>query len=124
MCQHKSGLKESMTRNARRANVRCPMAVGRRCSHFVRSRWSAILDYSIAGSDIMQEKVAERMNQLISESLWYDERAAVDHRPFRGSDNRADMACFTTDFRKNLCAAFGVRRVDQILVSRRNFRST
>src|SRR5262245_45680095 len=72
----------------------------------------------------MQEKVAKRMNQLISESLWYDERAVVDHRPFRGSDNRADMACFTTDFRKNLCAAFRVRRVGQILVSRRNFRST
>src|SRR5262249_20218229 len=70
----------------------------------------------------MQEKVTERMNHLIPESLRNYECAAVDRCSLRGSDNRTDVTRFATNSRKDLCTGFRVRRAGQILVSGWNFR--
>src|ERR1700747_2682234 len=53
-------------------------------------RW--ILDDAVAGLDVVEQEVAVRMDDLISQGLWDSECSAVDDRSGRGGDDGADMA--------------------------------
>src|ERR1700682_1633569 len=53
-------------------------------------RWS--LHDAVTRLDVMQQEVAERMNDLVSQRLRHDKRATVDDRPCRGRRNGLNMA--------------------------------
>src|ERR1044072_3515952 len=50
------------------------------------------LDYTVAGPDVVQQEIAERVKDPTAESLWHCECAAIDHRADRRSDDIADVA--------------------------------
>src|SRR6185436_15521490 len=62
-----------------------PQAPQRRRSQFVRGR--GCLHDAVAGADVVQQEVAERVNRLVAERGGHDERPAVDGRPGGGGGN-------------------------------------
>ena len=58
-------------------------------------RWS--LHDAITRLDVMQQEVAERMNDLASQRLGHEKRAAVDDRPCRGRRDGLDVAGVAAD---------------------------
>ena len=51
-----------------------------------------ILHDAVAGSDVMQQEIAVRMNDLVAQSIGDSENSAIDNRSGGSGDNGADMA--------------------------------
>ena len=50
------------------------------------------LDDAISSSDVMQQKVTERMDDFSAQSPWNSEHPAIDHCPWRGRGDGLHMA--------------------------------
>src|SRR5262245_27344921 len=62
--------------------------------------------YAVAGSDIVQQEIAIRMNDLVTERLWNGELAAIDFRSCPRRGDRGRVADRAADFVKQ-CFARG-----------------
>ena len=51
-----------------------------RCAHLVRGALACILNNAITGADVVQRKIAERVDDFVAERRWNCERSAVDQR--------------------------------------------
>src|SRR5580692_7647746 len=56
-----------------------------------------ILYDTVTCSHVMQQEVAERMNNFISQSVRHSERSTVYYRPRGSGGDGFDVACITTD---------------------------
>src|ERR1700758_1723705 len=55
------------------------------------------LDDAVAGLDVMQQKVAKGMDDLVAERHWYREGAAIDHRAWRRGRDGLNMTDIAAD---------------------------
>lgn len=69
---------------------------GRRL-HFVSRRLPAVLNDAVAGSDVVQEEIAERFDALVAQRLGHLERAAIDPRAGRSGDDLRRVAGVAAD---------------------------
>src|SRR5712691_13281853 len=66
------------------------------------------LNDTVAGSHIVQQEIAERMNDLIAEGVRHHENAAVQHRSGGSGGHRLHMADVTTDAFEKMLACLRV----------------
>jgi hypothetical protein len=69
-----------------------------------------ILDNPIAASDVMQQEVAERVDDFVAKDLRHCECSAVDHGAGPGRDNGWDVTDRTADLLKDLFASLCIWR--------------
>src|SRR5882672_920081 len=81
---------------------------------------SAVLDDAIAGTDVMQREIAERVDALVAERRRNGERPAVDHRAWRDGVDLGDVADGATNSVEEVAAGDGVRCGSQSGVTRRS----
>src|ERR1700749_2991947 len=74
-----------------------PKTPERRGANHVLRGLAAVLDEAVARADVVEQEVAERVNDLIRERGGNDERAAVDDRAFGRGRHRARVADRTTE---------------------------
>ena len=71
----------------------------------------------------MQQKVAERMDDLIPQSLWNDKHAAIDNRPCWSRGNGFHMTNTATDAPEKFSASYGCGRRGKRCVAGWNHRA-
>src|ERR1700756_2281500 len=65
-------------------------------------RW--ILNDAVAGSNVVEQEIAVRMNDLIPQRLGHGESSAVNDRSRRSGNDGTDMASGTADALKQILA--------------------
>src|SRR5204863_8575016 len=80
-------------------------------------------DKPITSSDVMQQEIAKRMDDFISEGLWNNKHAPVNDGPCRGRGNGFNMANTTTDPHEKFSASYGGGGRSKRCVSRWNHRA-
>src|SRR3984957_1475025 len=78
------------------------------------------LDNTVASSDVMQQKVTERMNDFRAQSLWNSEHPAIDHCPWRRRGDGLHMADAATELGEESSAFQGCGGRGKHCVSRWN----
>src|SRR5277367_1342486 len=68
-----------------------------RSPQFVGGVLRTNLDDAISSSDVMEQKVTERMDDFGAQSLWNSEHAAIDHCPWRSRGDGLHMADAATE---------------------------
>ena len=81
----------------------------RRRSQFVLRVRPAVLNDTVAGAHIVQEKIAERMNHFVAERRWDNECASIDNRSDRSCDDRGNVTYVATRTAKHICSGNNVR---------------
>ena len=76
---------------------------------FIGGICGRVLDDAIAGSDVMEQKIAIRVNDLVAEGLRYCERSAIDGSSRRSRDDGADAVVALPGAVRMTCAV-GVSR--------------
>ena len=104
-----------------RAHAESPERHG---TQFVGRILRRILDDPVAGCDVVEQEVAVRMNDLISQGLWDGECSAVDDSSRRGGNDGADMAGGAADPLEQGLAFLGGRSCRKNRITRRDFRTT
>src|SRR6266404_5914892 len=94
----------------------------RRCPQLGRRFLPTILNDAVSGSDVMQQKVAERMNDLVPERLWHGQSAAVDQRVRRGRHNGAHVTNAAANGFKHVRPLLSVRSDGNRQIPRRCLR--
>src|SRR5947209_20166081 len=99
--------------------VTSPQSPQRSSAQLVGRCLSAVLHNAIARSYIVQQEVAEWVNDLAAQCRRSCERSAIDHCARRGGSNRGDMADVAADAVEQVCAGLCVSRGGQRGVLRR-----
>src|SRR5579863_4377902 len=81
------------------------------------------LDDSIAGSHVVEQEVAEGMNDLVCQRLRYCELSSIDNRAHRSGDHRANVTGAATNLIKHVLAVDRRARLGERGVARWNHRS-
>src|SRR4029077_12170206 len=81
-------------------------------------RW--ILNDAVAGSNVVEQEIAVRMNNLVPQRLRHGERSPIDHRPRSSGNDGTDMAGGTADALKQILPRLGSRGCREGRVARRN----
>ena len=76
---------------------------------FIGGICGRVLDDAIAGSDVMEQKIAIWVNDLVAKGLRYCECSAIDGDSRRSRDDGADVAGGATDVFKDLFARLCTR---------------
>src|SRR6266446_6334044 len=79
-------------------------------------------DDAVTGPDVVKEEVAEGMKSLVAQRRRHDEGAAMEGRPRRCRDQRADMAGRASDGVEERRPLLGIRRRREPLVPGRSLR--
>ena len=79
-----------------------------RSAHHVGCALSAVLYDTIACSDVVQQEIAVRMDDLVAERRRYSECALIDDRARRSGSDRGYVADVATDRIEELCAGLGI----------------
>src|SRR4029077_14733901 len=96
----------------------------RHSAQFIGCVFRRILDNAIAGSNVMEQKIAEWVNDLVAKCLRYCERSAIDGSSRRSGDDGADVAGGATDRFKDLFARLGNGGCSESRVARWNLRAS
>src|SRR6266852_9987968 len=81
----------------------------RRCPQLGRCFLPTILNDAVSCPDVVQQKVAERMNDLVPECLWHGQSAAVDQRACGSRYNGAQVTYAAANGFKHMRALLSVR---------------
>jgi len=95
----------------------------RRRAEFVRGILRPGLDDAVAGLDVMQQKIAVGMDDLVAERRRHGENAAIDQRARRRRRDGLDMADIAADPLEQRLAGLGIRPRRQVSVARWRLRT-
>src|SRR5580704_10293599 len=84
---------------------------------FIGGICGRVLDDAIASSNVMEQKIAEWVNDLVAKCLRYCERSAIDGSSRRSGDDGANVAGGATDRFKDLFARLGNGRCSESRVA-------
>ena len=79
-------------------------------------------DDAIAGSDVVQEEIAERVKRFLAKAVWDRERAPIDLCARWRSGQGSDVTDRAADFVKKLGATYGFRGLREHRVSSGSLR--
>src|SRR5271170_3435242 len=94
-----------------------------RSPQFVGRVLGTYLDNAVSSSDVMQQKVTERMDDFSAQGLWNSERPAIDHCPWRGRGDGLHMADAATELGEKYLTFYGCGGRGKRCVSRRDHRA-
>jgi hypothetical protein len=92
----------------------------RRRTQFVLCVLRSYLNNAVAGSHIMEQEIAKRMNNLAPQGVRNGEGPAVDHGTGRSGDDGTDMADAALNLGKELLTGFDFRLAGQHMIPRWN----
>src|SRR3981189_1806614 len=104
--------------------IASPHAPKRCGAHFVGSVLGTVLDDSIASPEVVQQEIAEGMNDLAPEGIRNSESASIKHRSCRGGCDGSNVTGGATDFEEDLLTGLCVGRCEQIGIYGRSLRSS
>ena len=81
------------------------------------------LDDAVAGLDVMQQKVAKGMDDLVAERRWYREGPAIDHRARRRGRDGLNMTDIAADPLEQCLSGLGIGAGRQLGIARRRIRA-
>src|ERR1700751_1106695 len=93
-------------------------------TQFVRGVRRAALDDAVAGPHVMQQEIAERMNDFVSQSLWVSESPAIHHRSGRRCSNGFNVAEGALNSREEVPTLLGIGGFRQNSVTRWDLSAT
>jgi hypothetical protein len=91
-------------------------------SEFVRGILRPGLDDAVAGLDVMQQKVAKGMDDLVAERCRHGKGPAIDRRARRRRRDGLDMTDIAADPLEQHLPGLGIRAGRQVGVTRRGLR--
>src|SRR5271154_3450438 len=94
-----------------------------RSPQFVGGVLRTNLDDAISSSDVMEQKVTERMDNFSPQSLWNSEHPAIDPCPWRGRGDGLHMADAATELGEKYLTFYGCGGRGKRCVSRRDHRA-
>src|SRR5947209_2481229 len=106
------GLHEGQSRAVVQQAVARPHAPQRRGAYLRPRRLPAVLDYPVARPHVVQQEVAERLDDLVAERCGDAERPAVDDRAGRGCHHLRDVADAATEGHTGHVVEEGLAGVD------------
>ena len=89
-------------------------------AQFVRGIRRATLDDTIAGPHVMQEEIAERVNDFVSQSLGDGKRSAIHHRSSGSCGNGFNVAGAAANSLEEVLTLLGIGGCRQSCVTRWN----
>src|SRR6267378_1401239 len=93
--------------------IASPHAPKRCGAHFVGGILRTVLDNSIARTEVVQQEIAEGMNDLVPEGIRNSESATIQHRPRRGGRDGSNVTRGATDLEEDLLTGLPVGRCEQ-----------
>jgi hypothetical protein len=94
-----------------------------RGAQFVRGILRPGLDDAVAGLDVMQQKVAKGMDDLVAERRWYREGPAIDRRARRRGRDLLNMTDIAADPLEQCLTGMGISTGRQFGIARRRLRA-
>ena len=104
--------------------IASPHAPKRCGAHFVGSVLGTVLDDSIASPEVVQQEIAEGMNDLVPEGIRNSESASIEHRSCRGGCDGSNVTGGATDLEEDLLTGLCVGSGEQSGIDRRSFCSS
>ena len=95
-----------------------------RGAQFVRGILRPGLDDAVAGLDVMQQKVAKGMDDLVAERRWYREGPAIDQRARGRRGDVLNMTGIAADPLEQCLTGLGIGAGRQFGIARRRLRAT
>src|SRR5262249_25629696 len=92
--------------------IASPQSPKRRRPNLVVCTLSAVLDDRVAGADVVQQEIAVRMDDFVSESRRYRVRTTINRRTNRSCNNRWNVTADTTNFVEKGLSTFVIDRKD------------